>query len=151
MTQETYSFLCTARRCGHRFLTQNAGDAYQSAFDHPECPKCGDGGCRIITQNRPYGVEPGAPNILSAKTKGSDQALKSLASRYNLSDMGQRSGTQTGESSMQLQQRALKDGGSVCSGIKGNMTHRVQMPAGFAKFKNSAKALPTHVVARHEG
>ena len=137
----TFMWRCTSQRCAHPFLTVQKGGVLPDFT--PNCPKC-----------RSAAVETGArkvPGMLSAKTKGSDSALRGLSNRYGLSDMGQRGGTRTGETAMQIQQRSLENNQSVCAPTKDGQRHRVQMPAGFAKFKASSKRIPTQVVAAHKG
>lgn len=77
--------------------------------------------------------------------------MRGLAERYNMSDMGQRGGTRVGETALQIKNRALESGDAVCAPTSGGMKNRVQMPAGFAKFKTGSKSIPTQVVANHKG
>lgn len=137
---------CTNQRCAHTFMTNQ--DFRNS--DNPDCPKC-----RQFSQcaNPPSNKSPvfGVPGVLSAGTRGSDQALRGLAERYSLSDMGQRGGTRLGETAMQVQSRALETGHSVCSPTKSHLASKVTVPAGGPRFGGAKKSIPTQVVANHKG
>lgn len=142
---EPVMFRCTNQRCGHAFLSMPPPDGYKSAMEHPDCEKCGEW-CKNMDDFR-----PGAPAVLSAKTRGSDHALKELANRYDLSDMGQRGGTRIGETALQVQNRALETGSSVCTPTKSHLATKIEVPAGGARFAGGGKAIPTKVVAAHKG
>jgi hypothetical protein len=135
-----FSWRCVNQRCAHLFLTTQDGGVIPD-FD-PTCPKCH--GSAMETQRK-------APSCLSAKTRGSDQALKGLANRYDLSDMGQRGGTRIGETALQVQNRALQTGDAICSSTKSALAHKISVPAGGPRFQGGSKALPTTVVAAHKG
>lgn len=135
-----FMWRCVNQRCAHPFLTTQEGGVFPD-FE-PTCPQCHS--AALETQRK-------APGSLSAKTKGSDQALKGLANRYDMTDMGQRGGTRLGETAMQIQSRALETGNSVCTSTKSSLAHSISVPAGGARFAGGGKAIPTKVVAAHKG
>lgn len=144
MSQNPVMFRCSNQRCAHVFMIPETEEIFH------DCGKCGQDAISVrpVKKSEVFGV----PGTISAKTRGSDHALKSLASRYDMTDMGQRGGTRTGETAMlQDRNRALESGQSICTSTKSALAHSISVPAGGPRFQGGSKSLPTQVVAAHKG
>lgn len=137
---------CLNKRCRNEF---ESGDA------NPPCPKCG---------NLRVGWRPGGGHVLHGSTRNTDATLRGLATRYGLTDMGQRGGTQAGETAKRdLPQGKPMGDGRMYSPMPGfevpwsstptagfaskAFPIRGQLPINRAKFKPK-QGIPTQVVGR---